>query len=172
MLAIYEAAWEMHTYLTKQKIPYVVIGGIAVQKWGQPRLTKDVDLTISVPVEKTEAFVKKVAVRFKPRVAELREFARRTRVLPIYAGNGCMIDVSLALPGYEDLLMQRAILQTGSAQNHSRLFRRGSHHSQSRRRAAAGLVRFAKRHLSQCGETRPHLYSFVAERVLPYIRSR
>jgi hypothetical protein len=51
MLPIYEAAWEMHIYLSRRKIPYVLIGGLAVQKWGQPRLTKDVDLTISVPVE-------------------------------------------------------------------------------------------------------------------------
>jgi hypothetical protein len=57
MLPIYEAAWEMHQYLTRKRIPYVIIGGIAVQKWGRPRLTKDVDLTIAVPIEETEKFI-------------------------------------------------------------------------------------------------------------------
>ncbi len=108
MLPIYEAAWEMHVFLTRKKIPYALIGGVAVQKWGQPRLTQDVDLTISVPVEKTDGFVDEIEQHFKARVSELREFVRRTRVLPIYASNGRKVDISLALPGYEDLLMQRA----------------------------------------------------------------
>jgi hypothetical protein len=108
MLPIYEAAWEMHLFLSRKKIPYVVIGGLAVQKWGQPRLTRDLDLTISVPIEKTEQFIETITQHFKARVSDLREFARQTRVLPIYASNGRNMDVSLALPGYEDLLMQRA----------------------------------------------------------------
>ena len=98
----------MHRYLTRKKIPYVFIGGIAVQKWGQPRFTKDVDLTISVPVEETEKFIERITQNFKGRIADLQEFARQTRVVLIYASNGREVDISLALPGYEDVLMQRA----------------------------------------------------------------
>jgi hypothetical protein len=105
---VFEAAWEVHSYLTRKKIPYVFIGGLAVQKWGLPRFTKDVDLTISVPIEETEKFIARITQNFKGRVADLQEFARQTRVVPIYANNGCDVDISLALPGYEDLLMQRA----------------------------------------------------------------
>ncbi len=108
MLPIYEAAWEMHQYLTRKRIPYVVIGGIAVQKWGRPRLTKDVDLTIAVPIEETEKFIDHIEKKFKSRVPNLKEFARQTRVVLIFASNGREVDVSLALPGYEDLLMERA----------------------------------------------------------------
>lgn len=108
MKPIFEAAWEVHTYLRRRKIPYVFIGGLAVQKWGQPRFTKDVDLTVSVPVETTEEFIESIAKHFKGRVSNLLEFARQTRVVPLYASNGRDVDVSLALPGYEDLLMQRA----------------------------------------------------------------
>jgi hypothetical protein len=108
MIPIFEAAWEMHIYLAQKKIPYVIIGGVAVQKWGEPRATKDVDLTISIPIEKTEKFVVNISQRFKGRTSELNEFARRTRVIPIYASNGCGVDISLALPGYEDAVMQRA----------------------------------------------------------------
>jgi hypothetical protein len=78
MPPIYEAAWERHLFLSRKKIPYVVLGGIAVQKWGQPRLTKDVDLTISVPIEKTEQFIDVITQHFKARVADLQEFARQT----------------------------------------------------------------------------------------------
>jgi hypothetical protein len=108
MLPIYEAAWEMHQYLTRKRIPYVIIGGIAVQKWGRPRLTKDVDLTIAVPIEETEKIIDHIERKFKSRVPNLKEFVRQTRVILIFASNGREVDVSLALPGYEDLLMQRA----------------------------------------------------------------
>lgn len=108
MLPIYEAAWEMHQYFTRRRIPYVIIGGVAVQKWGRPRLTKDVDLTISVPLEQTEKFITHIEKNFKSRVPDLKTFARQNRVVLLYARNGREIDISLALPGYEDLLMQRA----------------------------------------------------------------
>ena len=36
----FEAAWRLHTFLTARHIPYAVIGGIAVQRWGQPRFTR------------------------------------------------------------------------------------------------------------------------------------
>ncbi|MGH7495995.1 MAG: hypothetical protein ACREOO_26885 [bacterium] len=97
----------MHIYLAQKKIPYAIIGGVAVQKWGEPRATKDVDLTISIPIEKTEKFIANISRSFKGRASDLHAFARRTRVVPIYASNGCSVDISLALPGYEDAVMQR-----------------------------------------------------------------
>jgi hypothetical protein len=42
----FEAAWQLHRFLTERRIPYVIVGGIAVQRWGEPRLTIDVDLAI------------------------------------------------------------------------------------------------------------------------------
>jgi len=40
-----EAAWEIHCFMTSHQIPYAIIGGLAVQYWGEPRLTGDVDIT-------------------------------------------------------------------------------------------------------------------------------
>ncbi len=50
----FETAWRLHQFLTERGIPYVIIGGIAVQRWGQPRLTRDVDLTILLPAGQEE----------------------------------------------------------------------------------------------------------------------
>ena len=41
-----KAAWEAHEFFIKEGIPYAIIGGIAVQHWGEPRFTRDVDFTI------------------------------------------------------------------------------------------------------------------------------
>ncbi|MEP9411414.1 MAG: nucleotidyl transferase AbiEii/AbiGii toxin family protein [Candidatus Brocadia sp.] len=39
---------EIHEFLTREGIPYVLIGGIALQWWGEPRFTRDVDIAILV----------------------------------------------------------------------------------------------------------------------------
>ena len=45
MNASAEAAWQAHTFFTEQGIPYAIIGGIAVQYWGEPRFTQDIVVT-------------------------------------------------------------------------------------------------------------------------------
>ncbi|MDP3767447.1 MAG: hypothetical protein Q8S13_05490 [Dehalococcoidia bacterium] len=39
----FSTAWTVHRFLTDRSIPYVIIGGLAVQRWGNPRFTRDVD---------------------------------------------------------------------------------------------------------------------------------
>lgn len=43
----FEAAYEVGQFLKTHHVPYVVIGGLAVQVWGEARFIKDVDLSIS-----------------------------------------------------------------------------------------------------------------------------
>ncbi len=105
-----EAASELHEFLTAEGVSYVIIGGLAVQHWGEPRLTVAVDLTVSVRAEQAQSFVQTVISRFSTRVEEAAIFARDTRVIPIRATNGCPVDISLAIPGYEDSVMARAVL--------------------------------------------------------------
>jgi hypothetical protein len=31
----FETAWRLHLFLTARRIPYALIGGLAVQRWGQ-----------------------------------------------------------------------------------------------------------------------------------------
>ncbi len=111
------AARELHEFFQSLGLPYVVIGGLAVQLWGEPRVTKDVDLTVAVPTDRPSGvFVQQVLDRFSPRIENALEFAQRSRVILIEASNGCPVDISLGLPGYEDEVMGRAVefeLETG-----------------------------------------------------------
>jgi predicted nucleotidyltransferase len=103
------AVWEIHQFLNQINIPYAIIGGMAVQHWGEPRFTQDVDLTVSAPINEPEIFLKQLLEQFPPRLDEALAFALRNRVLLVQASNGCPIDISLALPGYEDEVMERAV---------------------------------------------------------------
>jgi len=105
----FEAAWEVHTFLAENRVPYAIIGGTALPRWGEPRFTKDVDLVVRVPVEGIEKFAQLMLRKFSSRVVDPISFARQTRMILIRASNQCEIDVSLGIPGYEDEVIQGAV---------------------------------------------------------------
>lgn len=110
MIAPYLAAIEFHDFFTSRAIPYAIIGGIAVQFWGEPRGTKDLDLTVIVPVERENEVLAQLTGAFPARIPDAAEFARRNRLLLLRASNGVPVDVSLGLPGYDQEMLQRAQL--------------------------------------------------------------
>ena len=111
MIPLFEAAWEIHQFLTRQQIPYAIIGGFAVQHWGIPRLTADVDVEMLAPLtEGSENFVRLVLTKFVSR-DEIDPLvrAKRDRLVLIAASNGRGIDISFGVPGYQDEFLQRAV---------------------------------------------------------------
>jgi len=81
MIDIFKAAWEFHQFFVKNEIPYVVIGGLAVQNWGEPRTTRYVDVTIAVPVEEAESTIRLITKHFSPRLQDHLAFALKNRIL-------------------------------------------------------------------------------------------
>jgi len=106
---LFETVWELHWFFAENEIPYVVIGGLAVQRWGEPRTTLDVDVTIAVPIERTESIIQLIVQQFEPRIQDHLQFAVKNRVLLVKASNGTNVDIALGMPGYEEELMKRAV---------------------------------------------------------------
>ncbi len=110
MIEPFAAALEVGNFLTHRKIPYAIIGGLAVQVWGQVRLTADADLSVAAPLTTGAApLVRLITGHFPSRSADPLDFAGKTRMVLITASNGVEVDISLALPGYEDQLFSRAV---------------------------------------------------------------
>ena len=105
----FEAAWELHRFLIEREIPYVIIGGIAVQRWGQPRLTRDVDLTIQLPSGREEPILREILRAFPGRIDDALQFAVVNRVLLVRVPGGSEADITLGLPGYQEHLIARAV---------------------------------------------------------------
>lgn len=103
------AAWELHVFLVQRDVPYVIIGGLAVRQWGEPRFTQDVDATVVFPLDDPVSLLQELAAHFSPRLPDAVDFARRHRVLLVRASNGVPLDISLGLPGYEEEVMARAV---------------------------------------------------------------
>jgi hypothetical protein len=102
------AAIEVGDFLSQNNIRYALIGGLAVQIWGEARLTIDADFTIATSLEiGSTPLVNLITSRYPSRVQNPIEFARTARMILITASNGIDVDISLALPGYEDEMLDR-----------------------------------------------------------------
>lgn len=91
-------------------IPYMVIGGQAVLLYGEPRLTKDIDITLGVDTDsfyKIEKLVSKLGLKILTKDCEA--FVKRTMVLPAADKNsGIRIDLIFSFSPYERQAITRA----------------------------------------------------------------
>src|SRR5206468_1331772 len=108
LLRVLEAAGEVQTFCQQQKWRFCFIGGVAVQRWGEPRLTQDVDLTLLAGFGGEETFVDACLKAFQPRRPDAREFALIRRVLLIRTRTGVSVDVALGAFPFEERSIQRA----------------------------------------------------------------
>jgi hypothetical protein len=107
---VFEAALEVQGALVADGADYCFIGGIAVQRWGEPRLTRDADLTIMSRFREDERRVDYLLQRFATRREDAREFALRNRVLLLVAANGVPLDIGLGALDFEERCVQRSSL--------------------------------------------------------------
>lgn len=105
---VVEAALELQTALREEGFPFCFIGGLAVQRWGEPRMTKDADATALTGFVEDERLVRALLARFRPRRADAESFALRARVLLIEASNGVGLDLALGALDFEERSVRRA----------------------------------------------------------------
>ncbi len=106
--AVLLAAEEVQAFCLKQGWRFCFIGGVALQRWGEPRLTQDADLTLLTGFGAEESFADALLSRFVGRRADAREFALRNRVLLIQTGAGVAVDVAFGGVPFEERSVQRA----------------------------------------------------------------
>jgi len=105
---IFLAALELQEFCKLQAWSFCFIGGIAVQRWGEPRLTEDADLTLLTEFGGEEPFVDVLLGTFASRRPDARDFALRYRVLLLASSKNVPLDVSLGAMPFERHAIQRA----------------------------------------------------------------
>jgi hypothetical protein len=108
MNALLATAAEIQYFLQREREQFCFIGGIALQRWGEPRLTRDVDLTLLCPYGAESQAVDRVLAGFVPRIAEARTFALQHRVLLVRGASGIPIDIALGGIPFEERCVGRA----------------------------------------------------------------
>ncbi len=75
MNALIRAAAELQAVCVQHDWRFCFIGGLAVQRWGEPRETVDVDLTLLTGFSDEVRFVSVLMAAFESRIENAAQFA-------------------------------------------------------------------------------------------------
>lgn len=91
-------------------IPYMIIGGQAVLLYGEPRLTRDIDITLGIDIDRLEALLAVVRhLSLKPLPEDAAAFVHQTMVLPtLDEATGIRVDFIFSFTPYESQAILRA----------------------------------------------------------------
>jgi hypothetical protein len=70
MMDLFEAARQLQTFCDGQGWHSCFIGGLAVQRWGEPRVTLDVDLTVLAGYGGEGRFIEALLAAYPARLAD------------------------------------------------------------------------------------------------------
>jgi len=97
-------------HLDESDISYMIIGGQAVLLYGEPRLTRDIDITLGIDTDKflqIEHICKDLGLNILPEKPE--EFAKETKVLPAEETKlKIRVDFIFSFTPYEEKAIKRA----------------------------------------------------------------
>ena len=109
---LFEAARQLQEFCDSRGWRSCFIGGLAVQRWGEPRVTRDADLTVLAGFGHEERIIDPLLEKYAARISDARAYAFRHRGLLLSAPGGAGIDVLLGALPYEEHLIERATLFT------------------------------------------------------------
>jgi len=96
--------------LKDKNIPYMIIGGQAVLLYGEPRLTRDIDITLGIDTDRLEDVLDVArGVSLRPLPDDVYLFVRDTMVLPtVDDTTGIRVDFIFSWTPYERQAIERA----------------------------------------------------------------
>src|SRR4030042_2599603 len=96
--------------LKKHTIPYMIIGGQAVLLYGEPRLTRDIDITLGVNIDYLDKILTVVReLSLKPVPEDIKLFVQQTMVLPaLDETTRIRVDFIFSFTPYETGAIKRA----------------------------------------------------------------
>lgn len=108
MNGLFEVATTIQDFCCDRAWRFCFIGGLAVQRWGEPRQTRDVDLTLLTGFGSERPFVDELLDAFDARLPDAATFAMQNRVLLLKSPSGVGIDIALGALPFEERAVARA----------------------------------------------------------------
>jgi predicted nucleotidyltransferase len=96
--------------LNKHGLPYMIIGGQAVLLYGEPRLTRDIDITLGVDIDHLDELLKAIKeIPLKQLVDDVSGFVEKTMVFPaMHEPTSVRVDFIFSFTPYEADAIKRA----------------------------------------------------------------
>ena len=111
MTPLLEAARNLENDLNARRLRFCMIGGLAVLRWGEPRLTRNIDVTVLCGFgDEASVLEPLLNAGYRARISDAVAFARRNRVLLLQSSCGLPIDVALGALPYEEIMVERSSL--------------------------------------------------------------
>ncbi len=108
MTPILTAALDLQSFMDRRHWSHCIIGGIALLRWGEPRFTRDVDVTLLTGFGSEDEFIGPLLEKYQARIPDSAEFARRNRVLLLTGAGGVPLDVALGGLPFEAKVVERS----------------------------------------------------------------
>lgn len=111
MIELFRQALGIQRFIEVQGWHACFIGGLALQHWGEPRTTRDIDLSLFTGFGGEAPFIDRLLESFPPRIEDARRFALEYRVLLLRTVAPRAVDVDIALAGlpFEEEMIGRAM---------------------------------------------------------------
>ena len=105
---IFAAAREVQDKLSRSGFRFCFIGGLALQRWGEPRYTQDVDVSLLCPFGEEIAVAQRLSRLVAARIPDAVEFSAQSRVFLAAATDGTPLDIAFAGIEFERRCLDRA----------------------------------------------------------------
>jgi hypothetical protein len=105
---LFAAALELQNTIQENRWDFCFIGGLAVLRWGEIRMTQDIDICLLCGFGNEKSYIDELAGSFQSRIQDAESFAQANRVLLLYASNGVSVDIALSGLDFEENMIKRA----------------------------------------------------------------
>jgi predicted nucleotidyltransferase len=95
-------------FLNERHIPYMLIGGLAVSIWGEPRVTLDADFKVSIDMPLAD-FRRIVFEQYPERPMNIPAHKQSPQILHIWESPGVAVDLLVSIFDYERDAIKRAV---------------------------------------------------------------
>ena len=107
MIDLFQSINDLQGRLLREGIPSIIIGGVAVAVWGEPRVTRDIDLKVLIGRGEADRLLNVLKPDYTPMVPNPVELLKRQAILFIRDTHGTRLDLLLAETPYDVKAIQR-----------------------------------------------------------------
>jgi len=104
---LFQSVLALQKLLLDASIPSIVIGGMAVAAWGEPRLTRDVDLKILLGRQDAKRLLELLSSGYKPLTPDPLDSLQRQALIFVQDSAGTRLDLLLADTPYDATAIER-----------------------------------------------------------------
>ena len=102
-----ESVVALQTRLDQSGIPSIVIGGVALATWGEPRVTRDVDLKVLLARDDADRLLALLAPDYVSLLPDPRQLLQKQAMIFVQDSLGTRLDLLLADTPYDVAAIQR-----------------------------------------------------------------